>query len=180
MIFQGYNVKLGYYKVNGSAIDDPTFATEGSACFDLRADLTRDRIKGFTGEDSPVELGVSGEGANRFLTIPAGAGNRWMIPSGLIFDIPMGFHLAVYMRGGTGLKRGIRLANGTGIIDADFVDETHLLLQNLSGQVMRIQHNERLCQAIVKKNIETSLYRIFEKPAKKTSRDGGYNSTGRA
>lgn len=182
MILGQYDaVELGYFKINGSAISDPTFATDGSACFDLRADLTRDKIKGFTAQDKETELGVfSGADGVRQVTIPASSHDRWMIPTGLIFDIPEHFHLAVYMRGGTGLKRGLRLANGTGIIDSDFVNETHLLLQNMSGSILRITHDERLCQAIVRKNVETQLVRIFEPPAQKTQRTGGYNSTGRA
>jgi dUTP pyrophosphatase len=182
MIFEnvGYNVDLGFYKVNGDVISDPSFATDGSACFDLRADLTKGVIKGFTDQDREISLGTCGTGADRKLVLPLSPKDRWMIPTGLIFDIPEGFHIAVYMRGGTGLKRGLRLANGTGIIDSDFVHETHLLLQNLSGGIITISHNERLCQGIVRRNVSTNLKRISEPPAQKTERAGGYNSTGRS
>jgi dUTP pyrophosphatase len=102
-----------------------------------------------------------------------------MIPTGLIFDIPTGYHIKVFMRGGTGLKRGIRLANGTGIIDDDYVNETALLLQNLSGEPLEIEHGERLCQGMLERNVETDLVRIDTPPGQKTTRAGGYNSTGR-
>ncbi len=172
-------MKLGFYKINGDAVADPTFATDGSACFDLRADLTKGTIKGFTGQDTKVELSVLDTGDKKYVVIPADSDSRWMIPTGLIFDIPQGFHIKVFMRGGTGLKRGIRLANGTGIIDDDYVNETALLLQNLSGANLHIEHNERLCQGMLEVNVQTELEQIAEPPAQKTTRTGGYNSTGR-
>lgn len=172
-------MKLGFYKINGDAIADPTFATDGSACFDLRADLTVATIKGFMGQDTKCQLSVLDTGEKKYVVIPADPHARWMIPTGLIFDIPNGYHLKAFMRGGTGLKRGIRLANGTGIIDDDYVNETALLLQNLSGSILHIEHNERLCQAMLEKNIETELERINAAPVQKTTRTGGYNSTGR-
>lgn len=174
-------IELGYFKMVGSTVSDPIFATEGSACFDLRADLSLvDKIKGFTQQDKEISLPVYEGADGRQVTIPPSSSHRWMIPTGVIFDIPAGYHIAVYVRGGTGLKRGIHLANGTGIIDSDFVDETHLLIQNLSGDFLFIKHNERLCQAILKKNLDMNLVRTFQKPEKKTTRDGGFNSTGRS
>ena len=174
-------MNLGYYKIAGSSVGDPSFATDGSACFDLRADLSRNiPIKGFTGDELKVlPLLIQEDTKGKFITLSPSEHLRWMIPTGLIFDIPVGYHVAVYMRGGSGLKRGIRLANGTGIIDWDYVDETRLLLQNLSGQEMRIDHNERLCQAILHVNVDTQLVPLTESPAQKTTRTAGFNSTGR-
>jgi dUTP pyrophosphatase len=171
---------LNYFKVNGDAINDPTFATEGSAAFDLRADLSRTKISGYLADGEKIETSVYlDDSGNRCVYFSSDPAIRWMVPSGLIFDIPDGYHIKLFMRGGTGLKRGLRLANGTGIVDSDFVQETHLLLQNLSGTPITLEHNERLCQGMLEKNVEVNLTRVDTPPSLKTSRVSGYNSTGR-
>src|ERR1017187_7423027 len=108
-------MELGYYKINGDSVANPIFATDGSACFDLRVDLTTRVIKVYSDQDVSFEVYPGDTGTKRILGIDKDPTLRWMIPTGLVFDIPTGFHLDVYMRGGTGLKRGLRLANGTGI-----------------------------------------------------------------
>jgi dUTP pyrophosphatase len=102
-----------------------------------------------------------------------------MLPTGLIFGIPDGYHLEVNVRGGTGLKRGLRLANSTGIIDDDYVEETFLLIQNVSGSEVILFEGERLCQAHLVKNEVTELCEVFSRPERKTVRAGGFNSTGK-
>lgn len=181
---------LGYYKIEGAFVQDPTFATEGSACFDLRADFSRGHtISGFRNLDKvqcPIfekvtyDSNGNANGREYEIFIDGNSDYRWMIPTGLIFDIPDGYHLAVHIRGGTGLKFGLRLANGTGIIDEDYVQETFILIQNLSGyKNLKISHGERIAQARLVKNEVYLMEQVQYVPEQKTSRVGGFNSTGK-
>jgi dUTP pyrophosphatase len=173
-------MELKYYKIHDE-VNDPIFATDGSACFDLYADLSTPVISGFEKDG----IGIHGFNhcsenvKDNFFVLPENPNKRWMIPSGLIFDVPTGYHVAVNIRGGTGLKRGLRLANGTGIIDDDdYTKETFMLIQNLSGTSIIINHNERICQARLIKNENIQLIRVSIPPTQKTQRVGGFNSTG--
>lgn len=167
---------LHYYKLRD--VEDPKFATTGSACFDLRLDLSQEAIYGYTHDSFKVSLRPYEATPGRKIELPD-TKTRWMLPTGLVFDIPYGYHIAVNVRGGTGLKRGLRLANSTGIIDEDYVEETFMLMQNISGIPVTLEHGERLCQARLVKNERFTLGEIKEKPQQKTDRVSGFNSTGK-
>ena len=84
-------MKLKIKKLSGLAVM-PTYATVGSACFDLYA--TED------GTIWPKQ-------AVTFAT-------------DLAFEVPEGWVLKIYSRSGHGFKHGVRLVNTTGIIDSDY------------------------------------------------------------
>lgn len=80
----------------------PSYATAGSACFDLFA----------------TDVKPSDEENTRSVTFH----------TGLAFDIPDGFMMRVYSRSGHGFNKGIRLANCVGIIDSDYIGEVMVKL----------------------------------------------------
>lgn len=80
----------------------PSYATAGSACFDLFA----------------CEIQPQSEENTRSVTFR----------TGLAFDIPDGFMMRVYSRSGHGFNKGIRLANCVGIIDSDYTGEVMVKL----------------------------------------------------
>lgn len=84
---------------------EPKVATAGSVCFDLPAH----RIVNITDRtaDAPAAM---------------------VIGTGLKFRFDEGFQLKVFSRSGHGFKHGIRLANGTGVIDQDYDDELMIKL----------------------------------------------------
>ena len=99
-------MKIKIQKLHENAVT-PTYAHEGDACFDLTA-CTVDGYQ--TGHaviyrDKPVTCGT-----------------------GLAFEIPVGHVMLVYSRSGMGFKRGIRLANCTGIVDHGFAGEVMVRL----------------------------------------------------
>lgn len=79
---------------------NPVAATQGSVCFDLPAH----RIVNITErtDDAPATM---------------------LIGTGLKFRFDEGYQLKVFSRSGHGFKHGIRLANGTGVIDQDYDEE---------------------------------------------------------
>ena len=174
---------LGYYPLYES-VKQPIWGTEQSACFDLYTHfepgvvvrgydcVNRERLyEVFTGGDTRD----SGN-TDRYILIPMQS--RVLVPTGLIFDIPEGFSVRLHSRSSLSLKRGLMMVNGEGIIDSDYCEECYMMLFNSSNQTVRITHGERIAQAEMIENVEYEIKRITEIPSQKTSRVGGFGSTG--
>lgn len=165
--------KLGIHKIFAD-VQTPSFATEQSACFDLRLYLSNDDpIEMWTPNNEKMDYHY---GAASDLTILPGY--RYKLPTGLIMDIPEGFHVEINVRSGTGLKKGLCMVNDTGIVDSDYVQETFVLLQNTSKSIVVLENGERFAQARLVRNVPVELEILKNVPARKTSRDGGLGSTG--
>jgi dUTP pyrophosphatase len=163
---------LSFYKLS-SEVKTPTFATTGSAAFDLRAFFDGTAIKGY--DEYNEEFLATTAPDNALLLLPQ---KRYMIPTGLIFDIPNGYRMDVNVRGSIGLKKGLSLANDTGITDWDYVKELYIFLINLSKSAILMQNGERIAQAKLAKNETYDLFELPAPPQQKTERNGGYGSTG--
>ena len=75
-------------------------------------------------------------------------------------------------------SQGLVLANAEGVIDSDYVEEVFVILHNISGNAVTIENGDRIAQAELVSNI---IYHVEETPARplpKTSRIGGFGSTG--
>jgi dUTP pyrophosphatase len=127
----------------------PTRATSGSAGYDIRACIFK-----------PV-------------TINAGE----------TVKIPTGFHLqtedpsivgSVHVRSSIGIKKGLILANATGIIDADYPDQWFVFLHNLRTTAVTIVPGERIAQVVFTPVVHLAELQehSFEK-----ERTGGLGST---
>ena len=80
----------------------PTYATDGSAALDVYA--SEDVL--VWGSDQPATL----------------------VPTGVTFAIPPGHAMLVFPRSGHAVKRGLRLATGTSVIDPDYRGELFIPL----------------------------------------------------
>lgn len=172
---------LGVHHIDANSKMDPVYATENSACFDLRAnfgpmfreitvyDKDNDKRKKYAYHNSIVDQHV-------FILQPQ---ERALIPTGIIFDIPVGFSLKLYSRSGLSLKSGLCVANGTGVIDSDYVMQTYVIIENRSGINVAIQHGERIAQAELCQCISADFYMMKTPPEQKTTRVGGFGSTGK-
>jgi dUTP pyrophosphatase len=81
------------------------------------------------------------------IVIPAGA--RAKVPSGVAIapDMP-GIAAFVYSRSGLGAVRGLKVAQGVGIIDPDYRGEILVFLLNTSGEERRLRQGERMAQLV--------------------------------
>ena len=79
---------------------------------------------------------------------------RYLIPTGMIFDIPSGYYVKVHPRSGNALKKGLITANNVGIIDEDYVEECNCIMINISHDtilvgidriIKRNEKNRTLC-----------------------------------
>jgi dUTP pyrophosphatase len=107
------------------------------------------------------------------------AGERALIPTGLIVELPAGFEAQVRPRSGLALRHGITVLNSPGTIDCDYRGEVKVLLVNLGDRPFSIARGERIAQLVVAKCERVAL--VEASAASATRRGpGGFGSTGRA
>ena len=100
------------------------------------------------------------------------------IGTGLSFELPSGTFAAIFARSGIATKRGLRPANCTGIIDADYRGEIIVALHNDTDELQSIDPGERIAQIILLPFIEMN----FEETDNLSNTDrgeGGFGSTGK-
>ena len=95
--------------------------------------------------------------------------------TGIAMAIPKGYHGEVHIRSSWG-KRGIRLANCTGIIDSDYRGELILLVMNDTDEVYHAKRGERLAQFVLVKDPAFKIEEVTK--LDNTERgNGGFGST---
>ena len=150
----------------------PKHQTAQSACFDLAFQTAGKRdFKGYSHMNKPFTRELKGR-----LTVAPG--ERALIPTGCIMDIPEGYSVRLHARSGTSLKQGLVLANAEGVIDSDYVEEVFVILHNISGNAVTIENGDRIAQAELVKNVEYTVEETPARPLHKTKRQGGFGSTG--
>lgn len=165
--------RLNIYKTNPE-IQLPKFATKQAVCFDLAFQPNgKARYNGFNKNNAPFDRAFDSLGRLRIMP-----GDRVMVPTGLIFDIPEGYSVRVHARSGLSFKQGLVLVNQEGVIDSDYYHETFVLLTNMSENDVTIEPGDRVAQAEMTKNAEYVLWETLEEPKQKTDRTGGLGSTG--
>ena len=185
-------IDLSFFKLYDD-VERPEFATEGSACFDIYSYLcdksqyvhgkpipkvivyTMDNkkeereVKQWAVENSEFEVGVE--------LYP---GERILVPTGLIFDIPEGYSVRIHPRSSVSLKQGLMLGNAEGVIDYDYYHQTFIMYYNASADLVRIKHKERIAQGELVKTLDYSIGETEKQPEKTTERVGGFGSTGKS
>ena len=131
----------------------PAYQTAGSAAFDLAALL-----------DEPLVLSP---------------GTSAVIPTGLAIALPVpGWVALVAARSGLGIRHGITLSNGVGVIDSDYRGEIRVGLTNLSQIPYTIQPGDRIAQRMVIPVAQAEIVELEALPATRRG-TGGLGSTGR-
>lgn len=162
---------LKFWRVH-TQVKLPEHQTEGSACFDLAFQgYGKNKVTGFNRMNKPVERIMQ-----NCMTISPG--DRMMVPTGLVMDIPKGYSVRLHARSGTSLKQGLVLANAEGVIDSDYVEEVFVLIHNISENAQTINFGDRIAQAELVKNEVYEIEESASRPSVKSSRVGGMGSTG--
>ena len=164
----------------------PVYSTDDAACFDLRACLkskvnkgTADcirKIKIFRRDNTLVDSAININPQEPFSYV-VGAGERALIPTGLIFDIPGNCSIRLHPRSGNALKYGITLGNAEGVIDSDYTLETYVMVHNTSDAHWYVKHGDRICQGEIVENT-MALFREVDYVTTESNRKGGFGSTG--
>ena len=180
---------LKYYKIEED-VSGPEFATSDSACFDVRAYLAPGNTI-YAGQTPKVVVyGMDNKKEERdvkcwaqpksqfccgFELFP---GERALVPTGLIFDIPVSYSVRLHMRSSISLKKGLTMPNGEGIIDSDYYHQTYVMVYNASADTVRIWHGDRIAQGELVRNESYDIIETDVMPEQKTERVGGFGSTG--
>ncbi|HLV64997.1 MAG TPA: dUTP diphosphatase [Polyangiaceae bacterium] len=104
-------------------------------------------------------------------------GERRLVPTGLVLEIPEGYEGQVRPRSGLALRHGISMVNAPGTIDADYRGEVGVLLVNLGQEPFRIEPRARIAQLVIAPVARARLVEASELGATERG-DGGYGSTG--
>ena len=143
-------IKVGILTENNVSM--PQYMTEGAAGLDISANIEIEL------ELKPLE--------------------RFLVPSGIKLEIPVGFEVQVRPRSGLAYKHGITVLNTPGTIDSDYRGEVKVLLINLSNDSYKIQPGERIAQLVLSKIYHLDL--DIKKELSDTERGaGGFGHTGK-
>lgn len=130
----------------------PAYETVGAAGLDLRAALP----------DGPLRLEP---------------GERLLIPTGLVLELPVGTEGQVRPRSGLALRHGVTLLNTPGTIDADYRGEVKVILINHGEEALTIAHGDRIAQLVVATVLQAEIVEV-EELSETTRGAGGFGSTG--
>lgn len=152
----------------------PEYGSEWAACFDLKASLRPGDEVTVYGQTNVKGKRKIGEAKRLELY----SGERMLVPTGLVFDLDEGMSIRIHPRSGLSLKNGIIIANCEGVVDADYVQQTYVMLHNISDQMFIIEDGDRIAQAEVAPVYQMKIIQADREPEEKTSRQGGFGSTG--
>ncbi|MBT9504586.1 MAG: dUTP diphosphatase [Burkholderiaceae bacterium] len=138
----------------GDSIPLPSYATDGSAALDLRACIAE--------------------------AVTLEPGGRALVQTGLAINMmDPGLVAIVASRSGLSLKHGVRVAQGIGVIDADYHGEIGVILANDGQLPYVVQPGERIAQLMFQPVVQVAL-QVVEKFSTETGRgEGGFGSTGK-
>lgn len=135
----------------------------------FKGDLPRYESEWASGFDVRAQLGESVE------LVP---GQRALLPTGLCFEIPLGYEIQVRPRSGWAVRHGITMVNTPGTIDADYRGEVKVILINLGQEPVVIQDQDRMAQFVVAPVVHANFEEVKE--LGETDRgEGGFGSTGK-
>lgn len=104
-------------------------------------------------------------------------GDRALVPTGLILELPPGSEAQVRPRSGLAAKSGVTVLNSPGTIDADYRGEVAVILINLGKEPFIIKRGERIAQMIVAPVTRVNLREVTKLSSTKRGA-GGFGSTG--
>lgn len=138
---------------HGRDLPLPAYQTSGAAGMDLVAAVPADK---------PVRLK---------------RGERALIETGLVIELPRGMEAQVRPRSGLAAKHGVTVLNSPGTIDCDYRGEVKVILVNLGEKAFVVQRGERIAQMVIATVTRATLKEVST--ARGTARGaGGFGSTG--
>jgi len=104
-------------------------------------------------------------------------GERVLVPTGLVLEIPPGCEGQVRPRSGLALRHGIGVLNSPGTIDSDYRGEVGVILVNLGEAPFPVRRGDRIAQLVFAR-VETVEWDEAEDLAGSDRGAGGFGSTG--
>jgi len=150
------SMRLKIKIINNSNNPEPKYQKEGDSGFDFMANLLED-------EEIIIE--------------PL---KRAVVPTGLHFQIPIGFELQVRPRSGLALKNGITVLNTPGTVDSGYRGEVKVILFNTGEEAFKIKNGDRIAQGVITpvQIKKTTKFVTVNKLDESDRGMGGFGSTG--
>jgi dUTP pyrophosphatase len=101
-----------------------------------------------------------------------------LVGTGLVIAVPAGYFLGIFARSSTPLKKGLMVANGVGVVDADYcgpADEIKIQVLNITDAPVKVAKGDRLAQGIV---LPSPVIEWEEVSEMTVPTRGGFGSTG--
>lgn len=136
---------------HGEGLELPQAATVGSAGVDLRAAIAE-----------PIDIAP---------------GERRLVGTGIVIELPAGFEGQVRPRSGLALEHGLTVLNAPGTIDCDYRGEVKVLLINLGGEPVSVVRGQRIAQLVVAACSPIEL-REAQALTESSRGSGGFGSSG--
>jgi dUTP diphosphatase len=136
------------------------------------------RLDGAVSLPAPATGRAAGFDLASAVDIEIPPGGIRLVGTGLVIGVPDGYFLGIFARSSLPLKRGLIVANGVGVIDADYCgpgDEIKIQVLNVTEAPVKVLKGERLAQGIVLPcpRIEWEEVSDISQPSR-----GGFGSTG--
>lgn len=132
-------------------INLPSYATLGSAGFDLHAVIENDII-------------IKSQ-------------ERELVHTGIAIALPDGYEAQIRSRSGLAFKNGIVVLNSPGTIDSDYRGEIMVILYNTGKEDFIVQRGMRIAQMVVQR-YEKVEFDIVSSLSETVRNLGGFGSTG--
>src|SRR5258708_30954686 len=127
----------------GEPLPLPSYASEGAAGLDLRADAA----------------------------VTLAPGERALVPTGLALALPEGFEGQVRPRSGLALRDGVTCLNTPSTIDSDYPGQVAVVLANLGQKAVTLSRGDRIAQLVIARVERAELVESVSLPP--TVRGGG-------
>lgn len=107
-----------------------------------------------------------------------GAGETFVMDTGVAIELPEGTFGAVFPRSGLSTKRDLSLANGVAVIDADYRGNIKVPLHNHGQEDRWVYAGERVAQLVVIPYLSVDV-EVVDELTETERGEGGFGSTGR-
>ncbi len=104
-------------------------------------------------------------------------GERRLVRTGLVMELPPGTEAQMRPRSGLALKHGITLLNTPGTIDEGYRGEVGVILINLGGEPFEVAPGMRIAQMVIAPVLRAAVTEV-EAVTETARGGGGFGSTG--
>lgn len=99
--------------------------------------------------------------------------------SGIAIEIPAGYGGFIFSRSGISTKRGLRVANGVGVVDPDYRGNVGIPIHNDSDEIQVVEPGERIAQIVFMPVADVQLYETPGDLSWTQRGEAGFGSTGK-
>lgn len=121
--------------------------------------------------------GDAGMDVRSIETVTLRPGDRALVRTGLVFQLPPDAEAQVRPRSGLALRHGVTVLNAPGTIDAGYRGEVGVILVNLGAEPFTVEKGMKVAQVVVASVVRAEVVEVAETDTTERGADG-FGSTG--